>query len=683
MSFFWIVFGLSAILFLFFTARTKPLYTVALAFLVFLVSFFPFIWGAGISMFDFFPPEMKFVGLKNLISAFTDPGLLLSAKITAIWTLTVVVTEIFISYALALMMLSLKRFSRIFYIIVMVPWAIPTYISVISWTALVEGYGGNSILSALMHTNFDLTTNVPAAFLWTAFVAAWLGIPMMTMVILSAMQTVPPHLEDLSRVEGMDPLEKTINVYIPHTFPVVFPYVFISFLAAFKEFSTVFLMTAGGPSTVAGFGQRTIVGSTTLLGMLMYDKFGTSQNYGVLGAYSVAIGSIMFALVMVGWNYRTKKNANRLILSVIAAHILFDIWGAGSGGWGSVPIAFYTVSFVFYQGRSKLFKRFFAIGALADATYLVFGIVSNGFDGVSLSAIVGITVALTLTFEGKIFVSLLKVPDLLWKALKILSMILWGTIVILPLWNVIVMAFSKDNAVPIEHLWPRGFTFGNFAALFENYGFSNALKNGVEISVFAVAVALLTIFPAAYAATHSKRSAKLGAVLLFASFFTGMHTLIPLALTFRFLDLMNNLFGISLVISVHGAVMAYFLIQSFLSGLPKNIDDAAKIDGAGGFTRMVKIALPLSVPILATVGVFVFIEGLNSFVLPLIFLSSQRLYPVSMVLYNLIGQYGISYSVWNVFGAGAIINILVIAIVFFIARKPIMNGIISKGGVED
>ncbi|RKX56387.1 MAG: hypothetical protein DRP50_00340, partial [Thermotoga sp.] len=219
MTFFIIAFFISAVIFLILTARVRPAYTSALAFLIFLVSFFPFIWGVAISFFNFFPPTMNFAGLKNFSVVIADPGLALSVKITAIWALLVVILQLIVSYTLALTLLSLKRFSKTFYMIILIPWAIPTYISVISWTALVEGYGGDSILSRLLGMNFDLSSNIPAAFLWTAFIGAWLGVPLMTLVIVSAMQTVTPQLKALAKLDGMDPIENALNLYIPYTFP--------------------------------------------------------------------------------------------------------------------------------------------------------------------------------------------------------------------------------------------------------------------------------------------------------------------------------------------------------------------------------------------------------------------------------------------------------------------------------
>jgi ABC-type glycerol-3-phosphate transport system permease component len=262
-------------------------------------------------------------------------------------------------------------------------------------------------------------------------------------------------------------------------------------------------------------------------------------------------------------------------------------------------------------------------------------------------------------------------------------LVLWAIIVFLPIWNVFVMGVSKENILPISNLLPRGLTLNNFSELFSNYNFGQAILNSVVIGIMAIAIVLVTVFPATYAAANSKRASRIGFLLLISSFFTGMHTMIPLAITFRFLGLLDTLLGVSIVIALHGSVISYFLLYPFLSGLPKNLDEAAKIDGANGFTRMVRIALPLSLPALWTIIVFVFIDSWSSFVIPLIFLNSENLYPVSMTMYNLVGQYGLTYSKWNLFGAGSVINIVVILIVFLIARKSIMSGIISKNGVDD
>ncbi|MGC8637440.1 MAG: ABC transporter permease subunit [Athalassotoga sp.] len=683
MTFFWLLFSISLLIFSVIVARAKPIYTLALAILLFLVNFFPFVWGIGISFFDFFPPEMKFTGLKNLQMAFFDPGFILSSKITALWAMTVMVIEIAISYLLAISIYSMKKFSSFFYTLTLLPWAIPSYIIVISWTSLIEGYGGDSFLSHIFGMPFDLTTNIPAAFLWSAFVAAWLSIPMVTLVILSSLQTISPNLRDLVKIEGANPLEIALNVYIPQTFPIVFPYLFIIFLESFKEFATIFLMTGGGPALVSGFGLKSIVGATTTLGILMYNKFSLTQNYGVLGAYSAAIGLIMVLLAFIGWNYRFSKKKENLIISLLLVHIFFDPWGMGMGIFGIFPSAFYLTALIMYLKRRRSFKRYIMAGALFDFGYLILSVSKSGFDGISISSIIAVILSITLIFEGRIYISRFNPSKIFWKVLKIGWMGLWTVIIFLPVWNVFAMGLSRENVVPITSLFPHGFTFDNFVSLFQNYNFGQAIINSIIISVIAIFIAIVTIFPATYAAVHNKGALRIGMVILISSLFTGMHTLIPLAMTFRFLELLNSYIGVALILSVHAAAISYFLLYPFLLELPKNIEEAAMIDGANGFTRMLKIIFPLSLPVLWTIIVFVFIDSWSSFVIPLIFLNNENLYPVSMTMYNLVGQYGLTYSKWNIFGAGAIVNIVIVVIIFLAARKYIISGIISRNGVDD
>lgn len=682
MTLFFVTLILSTILFVIVVARAKIAYVIALASLVFLVSFFPIVWGTFLSFFDFLTASsIHFVGFKNIFMAFGDHGLSLSVKITALWALTVLLLKVAISYSLALSLSNLKKLSGFLYTVTLTPWAIPVYISIISWTVLIEGYGGSSVLSHIFMTNLDLTSNIPLAFLTTAFVSTWLGIPMMTLVLLSSMQSIPRGLQDLSKMEGLDPLEKALNLYLPYTLPVAFPYMFLSFLSSFKEFTVFFLMTNGGPALVSGFSSRTIVGATTSLGMLMYSKFYSTRNYGVVGAYSVAIGVVIMLLLIVGWNYQFKSRKSHLIISVLLAHTVFDIWKLGDGVFSVVPLIFYIFSYMFLIKKKRIFKKIFVMGAVIDLAYMIINMLTRGFDGISVSAIISAVVAITFSFEGKIHVNPFKLSRRFWKVLKGIWLSTWSLGVFLPVWAVVFMALSRENVIPIEKFWPASTTFSNFYTLFQSQGFLRALENSLIISSLAVIMVVFTVFPAAWASIDSKGALKLGKTMAFASFFTGMHTLIPLAITFKFLGLLNTLWGISIAISAHSSVIAYFLILPFLQSIPKSLNEAAKLDGANDFSRMVKIYLPLSIPVLVTVGVYVFIEAWNSFVFPLILLDSQRLYPVSIVLYNFIGEYGVAYSKWNLFGAGSVVNMVIISMVFIFSRKRVMNGILTKGGI--
>jgi multiple sugar transport system permease protein len=117
------------------------------------------------------------------------------------------------------------------------------------------------------------------------------------------------------------------------------------------------------------------------------------------------------------------------------------------------------------------------------------------------------------------------------------------------------------------------------------------------------------------------------------------------------------------------------LRQAFLS-LPSELEEAAFVDGASHWTVFTRIALPLVRPSLATFGVLSFIGSWNSFLWPLVIISSQNLMTLPVGLSNLQGEH---LTAWNLVMAGATISVLPILLVYLVAQKQIVRGFVLSG----
>jgi multiple sugar transport system permease protein len=151
-------------------------------------------------------------------------------------------------------------------------------------------------------------------------------------------------------------------------------------------------------------------------------------------------------------------------------------------------------------------------------------------------------------------------------------------------------------------------------------------------------------------------------------------TMIPFFLIVKSLGLYNNLAPLW-VMSFFGNAFNIFLLRQFMMGIPRDLEDAAKIDGCNFFQVYLNVVLPLIKPTLACIAVFTFMGVWNDFMGPLVFLSDQRLYPLSLGLFALKVENGDM----GLMMAGSMLMTLPVVLVFFFAQRYFIQGIALTG----
>jgi multiple sugar transport system permease protein len=150
----------------------------------------------------------------------------------------------------------------------------------------------------------------------------------------------------------------------------------------------------------------------------------------------------------------------------------------------------------------------------------------------------------------------------------------------------------------------------------------------------------------------------------------GIVMLIPQFLIFRSLGWYNTLLPLW-VPALAGAPFFIFIIRQFMMGMPRELDEAARIDGCSWFGVYLRVILPLSKPSLAAVAVFTFMASWNEFMGPLIYLSDARLYPLPMGLYSFRTDYETRF---NMLMAASTIMVIPAIAIFFCAQRYFIQG---------
>lgn len=231
-------------------------------------------------------------------------------------------------------------------------------------------------------------------------------------------------------------------------------------------------------------------------------------------------------------------------------------------------------------------------------------------------------------------------------------------------------------------IWPKIWQFTNYAQAWKTANFSGFTVNSVFVSIATTVGTLLVSSMAAYAVDRVNFKGKKAYTLLMASTLfisIGAVVLRPQFDLMVKLGLNNSLWGVIIIlISAHAAT--YFILVGFFKSIPRELDEAAMIDGCNFFTTYWRIILPLLRPGLAVAGLGVFQNSWNEYILPFVFtMSNPKLQTLPVGLANL--RYGIGAAAEvQLMMAGACLSILPLLIVYIFANKSFMQ--VTLGAVK-
>ncbi|MDP3952487.1 MAG: carbohydrate ABC transporter permease [Microbacterium sp.] len=256
-----------------------------------------------------------------------------------------------------------------------------------------------------------------------------------------------------------------------------------------------------------------------------------------------------------------------------------------------------------------------------------------------------------------------------------LLLIAAGLAFVLPLYILVTTAFKTNGEIytwPMKWL-PSELTWDNLVAAWELAPFDAFITNSVIVTVIgATAKIVLAVFTA-YAFAYLPFPGKnvLFLVMLGALMVPGHVTLLVNYITIGNMGLINTYAGLILP-GVASAFGTFLLRQHFLS-LPKEVFEAAEVDGAGHLRKLFSFALPMSIPAVATVGLIAVIDEWNSFVWPLIITNSVNMRTLPIGLMYLKANDGLTS--WGVLMSGTLVVVLPMLIVFLFAQRFIVTGL--------
>lgn len=227
---------------------------------------------------------------------------------------------------------------------------------------------------------------------------------------------------------------------------------------------------------------------------------------------------------------------------------------------------------------------------------------------------------------------------------------------------------------------PNPLVLQNYEVAWDRAGFSTFAVNSVIVTMGALAVSLSSASALSYLLARH-RSGWSNAVLIVFSLGLVLPIRLlaaPLLITVKTLGLLNSLFGLILVYSAVTLPFAVFVLTNFMSGVPREMDDAARVDGAGDFTIYRRIILPLSAPAIAVVTIYNLVFVWDDYFLPLIFLKSANLQTMPLGLATFFGDHT---TEWDLVFAALAITALPLLLCFIVVSRQFITGV-TEGAIK-
>lgn len=263
---------------------------------------------------------------------------------------------------------------------------------------------------------------------------------------------------------------------------------------------------------------------------------------------------------------------------------------------------------------------------------------------------------------------------------KKIVLFLVSLIYVVPIWMVLINSLKAPAdanmmgiGIPVDGV----FRFGNYVEVIQAGGIIRAFFNGVIESLFSVILIIFAASAAAFVIARENSKFTNGIFLLFIMGLIVPVAYIPTYLVLDRLNLLNTYAGIILIFTTYGLPQSTFLYVQFIKTIPRELDEAATLDGCTSFQLYSKVIFPLIKPITATVFILSFVGAWNDVMIPMFFVSGNK-WALPLTVYNFYGGYMKS---WNLVFADIIITISPLIIIYLFAQKNIEEGM-TAGAVK-
>jgi raffinose/stachyose/melibiose transport system permease protein len=254
-----------------------------------------------------------------------------------------------------------------------------------------------------------------------------------------------------------------------------------------------------------------------------------------------------------------------------------------------------------------------------------------------------------------------------------------GLLALVPIYLVLVNALkTRPEASAMGFGLPASPQWANYAAVITQGKLASAFINSVVYSLGATTIAVLASALAAYVlARHRSRRREIVYLLLIMGIAVPTN-FVTLTKVMQVTHLIDTQLGLVVLYSATLIPFNVFLIYAFVDSIPRELDEAAHIDGCSPIRTFSSVVLPMLVPVLATCAVLDILNVWNEFLMPLYFLNRSDNWPMTLSVYNFFGQY---QSNWALVSADVVLTIAPVILIYVVAQRWVLSGW-SAGAVK-
>lgn len=267
-----------------------------------------------------------------------------------------------------------------------------------------------------------------------------------------------------------------------------------------------------------------------------------------------------------------------------------------------------------------------------------------------------------------------------------LSLMIISAFVLLPYYWMVVTAVKPTEEVMVSPatLLPSRISLDNFSRVWQSIPLGSYMKNSLVVSVAVTAVSVVFATLCGYSISRyiRRRAQKVSLVLMLCTqLIPGIVTMISLYFIMFNMGMTNTYRGLIIAYTVWAVPFCTLMIKGYFdTAIPREIEESARVDGCSQFGTFFRICLPISVPGIISTAIFAFILAWNEYMWASILLSGNKLKPVSVGVYDFIGQYGANTKLALTMTAGIFITLPAV-IIFAFLQKYLISGL-AAGAVK-
>jgi len=260
-----------------------------------------------------------------------------------------------------------------------------------------------------------------------------------------------------------------------------------------------------------------------------------------------------------------------------------------------------------------------------------------------------------------------------------LSAILISLVVMIPIVVLVLNSFkSAGEANNMSLALPKRWLFENFAIVIEQGKLISSFFNGMLYASVSVIITVIVVSAASFVISRNCKGINKFFYYFIISGIAMPINNIALMKVMQALNLVNTRYGLILLYAAINIPISLFLSYGFIATIPREIDEAAVIDGCTPVKLFTRIIAPLLKPIISTLFVLNFMSVWNDFIMPLYYLNNSKKWPMTLAVYNFFGAYENS---WNLVSADIVLTLLPVLLIFIFGQKYIVGGV-ATGAVK-